>query len=111
MGETAYEYALILDIMVRHAPEYVALAYAAVKILLVAHHNYYEMKEGVKGYLNNIKAKFEIVEHLTSYIATKRLVDSLTKMYDYSNRFLAKALKFYSRSRFSRSAIPHDVHR
>ena len=95
--------------MVGQAPEYVALAYGAVKILLVAHHNYQEMKEKTKIYLDNIKAKFEIVEHLTSYIATKRLVESLTEMYHFFNGFLAKAVKFYTQSRLSTFNLLLDV--
>ena len=109
VGETAYDYAQILDVMVGQAPEYVALVYGAVKILLMVHHNYQEMKQKIKEYLDIIKAKFEIVEHLTSYIVSKRLVDSLTKMHDFFNRFLAKALKFYTGSRVSGYTIPYGI--
>src|SRR5690348_8434188 len=38
-SETAWEYVKILDVMVSQAPEYVALAYGAVKILLVVQVN------------------------------------------------------------------------
>ena len=110
-GELAYDYAQIMDVMFGQAPEYVALAYGVVKILLVAHHNYQEMKEKTKSHLDNIKTKFEILEQLTSYMATKRLVESLTEMYDFFNRFLAKALKFYTQSHYSMINLLREIQR
>jgi hypothetical protein len=104
-SETAYEYAQILDVMVGQAPEYVALAYGAVKILLVAQVNYEEMKQNVEGYMDKIRIKFQMIDHLTAYLPTERLVNTIAKMYDFFNRFLAKALKFYTRSRISEHTV------
>jgi hypothetical protein len=102
-SETAYEYAKILDVMVGQAPEYVALAYGAVKILLVAQINYEDVKQNTESYMEKIRTKFQIVGHLTSYIPAARLVEAITRMYDFFLRFLARALKFYTRSRLSSS--------
>jgi len=99
--ETAYQYAQILDVMVGQAPEYIALAYGAVKTLLVAQVNYEEMKQKFEGYMDKIRIKFQMIDHLTAYLPTERLVNTIAKMYDLFNRFLAKALKFYTRSRIS----------
>ncbi|PMD32524.1 hypothetical protein L207DRAFT_440196 [Hyaloscypha variabilis F] len=101
-SEVAYEYVQILDVMVGQAPEYVSLAYGAVKILLVVQVNYEEMKQSVASYMEKIKTKFELIDHLTAYLPTDRLVGAMAKMYDFFNRFLAKALKFYTRSRTSK---------
>ncbi|KAH6855842.1 hypothetical protein B0I37DRAFT_365964 [Chaetomium sp. MPI-CAGE-AT-0009] len=98
-SETAYEYAQILDVMVGQAPEYVALAYGAIRIILVIQVNYEEMKQNVEEWMERIKSKFDLVDHLTTYFPSQRLVDAMTRMYDAFNRFLAKALKFYTRSR------------
>jgi hypothetical protein len=100
-SETAYEYAQILDVMVGQAPEYVALAYGAVKLLLVVQINYEEMKQNVEEYLEKIKTKFSMIDHLTTYFPTARLVKAITRMCDFFQTFLAKALKFYTRSRLS----------
>jgi hypothetical protein len=70
-SETAYEYTKIMDIMVGQAPEYVALAYGAVKILLVTHNNYLEMKDNVSTWMGKIKANFDLVDHLTAYNPSK----------------------------------------
>lgn len=43
-----------------------------------------------------------MIDHLTAYLPTERLVGAITKMYDFLHRFLAKALKFYTRSRISK---------
>jgi hypothetical protein len=102
VSETAYEYVQILDVMVGQAPEYVSLAYGAVKILLVVQVNYEEMKQNVESYMEKIKSKFQLIDHLTAYLPTERLVGAIAKMYDFFNRFLAKALKFYTRSRVSK---------
>ncbi|KAF4625134.1 hypothetical protein G7Y89_g13035 [Cudoniella acicularis] len=98
-SETAYEYVQILDVMVSQAPEYVALAYGAVKILLVAQINYEDMKQNVESYLLKIKTKFQMIDHLTCYVPTARLVDAIATLYELFYRFVAKALKFYTRSR------------
>jgi hypothetical protein len=103
-SETAYQYAPILDVMVGQAPGYVALAYGAVKLVLVVQINYGEMKKNVQEWMHRIKAKFELVDHLTEYFPSQRLVEAIGRMYDAFNRFLAKALKFYTRSRLSRSS-------
>ncbi|KAH7353684.1 hypothetical protein B0T11DRAFT_119908 [Plectosphaerella cucumerina] len=98
-SETAHEYTKIMDIMVGQAPEYVALAYGAVKILLVTHNNYLEMKDNVSTWMGKIRANFDLVDHLTAYYPSKRLVDAIIQMYDSFQTFLAEALKFYTRSR------------
>jgi uncharacterized MAPEG superfamily protein len=91
--------------MVGQAPEYVSLAYGAVKILLVVQVNYEEMKQNVEGYMDKIKTKFQMIDHLTTYLPTERLVAAIAKMYDFFNRFLAKALKFYTRGKISKEAL------
>lgn len=100
-SETAYEYSQILDVMVGQAPEYVALAYGAIKILLVIQINYQEMKKQVEQYMGRIKTKFDMIDHLTHYIPTARLVDAISRIYDLFTRFLAKAVKYYSQNRAS----------
>lgn len=95
----AYEYVKILDVMVGQAPEYVGLAYGAIKILLIAQVNKEEMKEKVKGYLEQIQLKFQTIDHLTAYMPSYRLVTLISQVYGLFNTFIAKAIKHYTKSR------------
>ena len=100
--ETAYEYTQMLDVMVGQAPEYVALAYGAIKIILVVQINYTELKLKVREYMDQIKGKFDIIDHLTAYIPTVHLVKAISQAYTLFSRFLAKAVKYYTQSRLSK---------
>lgn len=99
-SETAYEYTQIMDVLVGQAPEHVALAYGAVKLLLVVQVNYEAMKKNVEDHLVIIKTKFFMTDHLTTYFPSGKLVKTIGRMYERFQMFLAKALKFYTRSRF-----------
>lgn len=97
----AYEYVKILDVMVGQAPEYVGLAYGAIKILLFAQVNNEEVKERVKGYLDQIQLKFQIIDHLTAYMPSSRLVSLIAQVYGLFYVFVAKAIKHYTQPRLS----------
>jgi hypothetical protein len=92
----------MLDVMVGQAPEYVALAYGAIKIILVVQINYTELKLKVREYMDQIKGKFDIIDHLTAYIPTVHLVKAISQAYTLFSRFLAKAVKYYTQSRLSK---------
>lgn len=98
----AYEYVKILDVMVGQAPEYVGLVYGAIKILLVAQVNNEEVKEKVKGYLDQIQLKFQIIDHLTAYMPSSRLITLIADVYCLFNVFVTKAIKHYTQNRLSK---------
>lgn len=104
LGEVTYEYSKIMDLLVSSAPEYVALAWGAIKIVLLVQVNYQELKQKVELHMEKIKTSFEIVDHLTAYIPKANLVFAVTKAYELFSRFLAKAVKYYSLNRFSMSS-------
>ena len=95
-SEVTYEYSQIMDMLVSQAPEYVALAWGAMKIVLVAQINHEELKQKVKGYMEQIKLKFEMIDHLTELIPRANLVAAVAKVYELFSRFLAKAVRYYS---------------
>ena len=64
---TVYEYSQIMDMLATQAPEYVALAWGAVKIVLIVQINHEELKQKVREHMELIKSRFEIIEHLTAY--------------------------------------------
>lgn len=104
--DVAYEYVQMLDVVVGQAPEYVGLAYGAIKIILVVQVNHEEVKRKVKDYLEQVQLKFKIIDHLTSYIPSSQLVTLVAQAYSLFYRFLAKAVKYYTQSRPSRSKSP-----
>ncbi|CAD6570777.1 MAG: hypothetical protein ASARMPRED_003927 [Alectoria sarmentosa] len=95
-SEATYEYSKIMDMLVSQAPEYVALAWGAIKIVLVIQINHEELKQKVKDYMEQIKLKFEMIDHLTDFIPRENLVAAVAKVYELFSRFLAKAVKYYS---------------
>jgi len=101
-SDAAYEYSKIMDMFVGQAPEYVGLAWGAIKLVLLAQVNHTELKQNVKEHMERIKSKFEMIDHLTAYMPKKNLVASVTKAYELFSRFLAKSIKFYTRNTFSR---------
>lgn len=100
-NEVAYDYVQMLDVMVGQAPEYVALAYGAVKIILVVQVNHHEVKTKAKDCLQQIQLKFQIIGHLTSYIPSSHLVKLVAEAYSLFYRFLSKAVRYYTQSRWS----------
>lgn len=102
-SEVTYEYSKIMDTLVSQAPEYVSLAWGAMKIILVTQINHEELKQKVKGCMEQIKLKFEIIDHLTELVPRANLVAAVAKMYELFSRFLAKAVKYYSMSMPSKS--------
>lgn len=99
----------MLDVVVGQAPEYVGLAYGAIKIILVVQINHEEVKRKVKDYLEQVQLKFRIIDHLTSYIPSAQLVALVAQAYSLFYRFLAKAIKYYTQSRPSKSKSPIPV--
>ena len=104
-SEVAYEYSKVMDLLVEQAPEYVSLVWGAIKIVLVVQINHEELKQKVKEHMDQIKIRFEIVDHLTAYMPKANLVTSVAKAYELFSRFLAKAVKYYSLNRFSEWSI------
>ena len=97
----AYEYSQIMDLLATQAPEYVALAWGAVKILLVVQINHEELKTKVKEHMELIRSRFEVINHLTAYNPQRNLVRAVAKVYELFSRFLAKAVKYYSMTKLS----------
>lgn len=97
----AYEYSQIMDVLATQAPEYVALAWGAVKIVLVVQINHEELKIKVKEHMDLIRSRFEVINHLTAYNPRQNLVRAVAKAYELFSRFLAKAVKYYSMTKLS----------
>ena len=102
-SEVTYEYSKIMDALVGQAPEYVSLVWGAMKIILVTQINHEELKQKVKQCMEQIKLKFEMIDHLTELTPRANLVAAVAKVYELFSRFLAKAVKYYSMNMSSES--------
>lgn len=92
----------MLDVMVGQAPEYVGLAYGAIKIVLVAQVNHEEVKQKVKPHLEQILLKFKIIDHLTAYIPSSHLVGLVGQACSLFYRSLSKTVECYAQSRLGK---------
>lgn len=108
-SKVIYEYSRIMDLLACQAPEYVALAWGAIKIILVVQVNHEELKQKVKESMTQIKMKFETIDHLTAYMPKANLIKAVAKAYGLFSRFLTKAVKYYSLNRFSKYYTKYTV--
>ncbi|KAG7007774.1 FAD-dependent monooxygenase [Physcia stellaris] len=98
--EGAYEYSKIMDMLAGQVPEYVALVWGAIKIILIVQINHEELKQKIHEHIKLIKSKFEIMDHLTVLLPRANLVAAIARSYELFSRFLAKSVKYYSMNRF-----------
>ena len=103
--ERAYEYSRIMDMLAGQAPEYVALAWGAIKIILILQINHEELKEKIHEHIRLIKSKFEIMDHLTILLPRANLVAAIARAYELFSRFLAESVKYYSMNKFSKTIL------
>jgi hypothetical protein len=100
LAEEVLDWAQVFDVIVGQAPEYVSLAYGAIKIIFVVEINYTTLKVTVREYMKQIKERFEAVDHLTAYKPTAHLVKAISQAYVLFSRFLEKAVKYYTQHRW-----------
>lgn len=60
-----------------------------------------EVKKKVKESLEQIQLKFNIIDQLTAYMPSLQIVALVAQVYSLFNRFVAKAIKHYTRNRLS----------
>ncbi|KAL8794974.1 MAG: hypothetical protein Q9195_002556 [Heterodermia aff. obscurata] len=78
-AEGAYEYSKIMDMLAGQAPEYVALVWGAIKIVLIVQINHEELKQKVQEHIKLIKSKFEIMDHLTVLLPRANLIAAIAR--------------------------------
>ena len=98
----ALEYSKLLDVVMSQAPEYVTLAWGAMKILLVANVNHARLKKNVEKFLIHIGNQFGLVNQLTCYSPTEEMVEAVAKLYANFSKFLGQALKYYAEHKLSK---------
>ena len=71
----ALEYSKLLDVLMNQCPEYVALAWGVMKLLLVANINYSKLKQNVESHLVSIGEQLDLVNQLIAYSPTDKMVE------------------------------------
>jgi hypothetical protein len=107
--QSGYELSKHLDLFVGQAPEYVSLAWGAIKILMVVQISNEELKKSVHSNLELLVRKFDLVDHLPDFIPQQNLVNAVAEAYGLFLTFLAKAIKYYSECRACE--FVHFLHR
>lgn len=73
-----------------------------MKVLLVANINNAKLKQNVEQYLVKIGEQLGLVNQLIYSVPTGKMIEAVALLYAHFSRFLAKALKYYRKSRLSR---------
>jgi hypothetical protein len=97
--KSGHELSQRLDLFISQAPEYVSLAWGAIKILMIIQISNGDLKEGVHSTLKLLVKKFDLVDHLPEYMPQKNLITALAEAYGIFSKFLAEALRYYSECR------------
>ena len=98
----ALEYSKLLDVIMNQCPEYAALAWGAMKLLLVANVNHAKVKENVEKQLLAIGHQVGLVNQFVFYNPTEKMAEAVGLLYAHFSRFLKKALGMYAKSKLSR---------
>ncbi|KAI9761081.1 MAG: bck1-like resistance to osmotic shock [Chaenotheca gracillima] len=103
-AETAFEYSKYFDVMTNVAPEYVALAWGAIKLLLVVQVNMTKLKHSVEMHLSSVAFQIGFIESIMEYVPTAPMVRAVTDVYANFSVFLKEAISYYNESRIKRIA-------
>ena len=101
-SSVALEYSKLLDVLMNHCPEYVSLAWGTMKILLVANINNAKLKQKVEQHLVKIGEQLDLVNQLIYSVPTGKMIEAVALLYASFSNFLAKALKYYRKSKLSK---------
>lgn len=83
------------------APSYVKLAWGGIHLLLAVQVSDEKLKECVEDHLLKISKNFDLIEALTAYIPSGKMVRALAEAYACYLQFLQKAVYYYQKNRFS----------
>ncbi|KAI0198306.1 hypothetical protein F4808DRAFT_452086 [Astrocystis sublimbata] len=95
-------YGAILDVLVSHHPEYVALVWGAMKFLFVALDNHEALITCIAKGLAEIADNLPVVEVVTILFPTERMKLALAEIYASMIRFLMRAQGWFEENRFMR---------
>ncbi|KAH0565264.1 hypothetical protein GP486_001345 [Trichoglossum hirsutum] len=91
-------YGNIMDVLAQHHPEYVALAWGAMKFLFVAFLNHDTVISTLAKGLSQIADALPRAELATILYPTKRMKNAVAELYAYLIKFLIRAHDWYQES-------------
>ncbi|KAI0475740.1 hypothetical protein GGR56DRAFT_433412 [Xylariaceae sp. FL0804] len=95
-------YGTILDVLVSHHPQYVALAWGAMKFLFVAFTQHEALISCLAKGLAKIADTLPVVDIAAALYPTERMKLALAEIYAVMFRFLVRAQDWHEESRFMR---------
>ena len=98
----ALEYSKLLDMILNQEPEYAAITWGVIKLLLVANINHAKLKDNVEKVLISIGEKADLVSQLLFYNPTESMATVVGRLYESFVKFLEKALSYYKKSKRGR---------
>jgi hypothetical protein len=84
----AHRYTAVMDVLAQQHPEWLSLAYGAVKFLLVVSVNHQELKEKFVYHLENIGSQFEAMQVFVRLHPDERMVNAVSGAYAEFLKFL-----------------------
>ncbi|KAI9860341.1 MAG: hypothetical protein M1813_006230 [Trichoglossum hirsutum] len=92
-------YGNIMDVLVQHHPEYVSLAWGAMKMLFILVENHAKSVKTLAKGLSQIADSLPRVELATILYPTKRMRQAVAELYSHIIRFFIRAQHWYQQSK------------
>lgn len=93
-------YSSVLDVLAQHHPEYVALAWGAMKFLFVVTLNHEELVTQIAHAFSEIGGLLPQIEMLAKLYPVEQIRVAAANLYAQILRFCVKATKWYKRNKF-----------
>ncbi|KAI0148457.1 hypothetical protein GGR57DRAFT_505248 [Xylariaceae sp. FL1272] len=100
--ETSLYYSAIVDTFIQHNPEWTALAWGAIKFLIIVPVEYQRIKEKITLHLGSLGEKFKIVHIFVQFFPSTTIVKAASEMYAAFARFLEKSIAWLKTSQLKR---------
>ncbi|OTA83143.1 hypothetical protein M434DRAFT_183714 [Hypoxylon sp. CO27-5] len=100
--ETSLYYSSIMDTLIQHNPEWISLAWGAVKFMLMIPIEYQRIKENIAMHLGILGEQFAVVHIFTQFFPIANIVDAATTMYASFAEFLEVSVRWLSDNLFKR---------
>ncbi|KAI0465623.1 hypothetical protein F4859DRAFT_528286 [Xylaria cf. heliscus] len=104
-SEKVYHYSGILDVLVSHHPEYVALAYGAIKFLFVGVVNHQKLLTQLCNGLSSVADVLPRAMLIMRLYPTPQIREIIVAIYANVLKFLLRALSWYQESK-----VKHALH-
>ncbi|KAI1412093.1 hypothetical protein F5Y13DRAFT_51033 [Hypoxylon sp. FL1857] len=100
--ETSLYYSSIMDILIQQNPEWLSLAWGAVKFMLMIPIEYQRVKENIAVHLGSLGEKFAVVHIFTQFFPSVNIINAAAAMYTSFAEFLETSVRWLSDNQFKR---------